>query len=111
MSQFLSVPTADRARPTRRTGAAARQRTWSRIVHLGSAGVLGTYIYAPAAIAEPLHVSLEFGVVPAITLTGLFLWKQAQIRGLLRRRRPGGRPQQPQAPSAGSSENRQERSR
>lgn len=57
-----------------------RQRTISRAVHLVVGLVLGTYIYAPAVMAEPLHLALQVIGVPAIVLSGLFLWKQAQIR-------------------------------
>lgn len=65
-----------------------RRRTWFRAVHLLAGVVLGTYVYAPAAVAQPLQLALQFVVVPAIVLSGLFMWKQAQIRRLMRRRNP-----------------------
>ncbi|WP_375387599.1 hypothetical protein [uncultured Amnibacterium sp.] len=84
MSQSPSAVTPG---PRRRIAASARQRTWSRVVHLVGAGVLGTSIYGPPVVAAPLHIGLQLVVVPAVTVTGLFLWKQAQIRSLLRRHR------------------------
>ena len=69
-------------RPTRRPG---RQRVLARTFHLVAAALLGTFVYAPADFAEPLRVLLEFVVVPAAVVTGLFLWKQAAIRRLFTR--------------------------
>jgi hypothetical protein len=65
-----------------------RQRTWSRTVHLLAAALLGTYVYAPPAVAQPIHLLLAVVVIPAATLSGLFLWKQAQIRRLFTAQRP-----------------------
>lgn len=63
-----------------------RRRVWARAVHLVAGLVLGTYVYAPAAVAEPLHLALQVVLVPAVVLSGLFMWKQAQIRRLINRR-------------------------
>jgi hypothetical protein len=67
-------------------GTPRRQRAWSRAVHLLAGLVLGTYVYAPAVVAQPLHLALQVIVIPTAILSGLFLWKQAQIRRLMRRR-------------------------
>ncbi|MEQ3538285.1 hypothetical protein WHI96_05600 [Pseudonocardia tropica] len=57
----------------------------SRVVHLVAALVLGTALYAPAGIADPLLDIVRVVVVPALTITGVVLWKQAQLRSLIRR--------------------------
>ena len=84
-------PTAPPAATTPVRGAAPRmaprrQRTISRAVHLAVGLVLGAFVYAPAAVAEPLHLFLQVAGVPAVVVSGLFLWKQAQIRRVLGRR-------------------------
>jgi hypothetical protein len=39
-------------------------------------------------VAQPIHLRLAVVVIPAATLSGLFLWKQAQIRRLFTAHRP-----------------------
>jgi len=55
-------------------------------VHLVAAAALGAFVYAPAELVEPARLLLQLVVVPAATLTGLYLWKQAAIRRLVQRR-------------------------
>jgi hypothetical protein len=50
--------------------------------------LLGTYVYASPAVAQPIHLFLAVVVIPAASLSGLFLWKQAQIRRLFTAHRP-----------------------
>lgn len=83
------LPVESAARSSRRTPR--RQRAWSRAVHLLAGLLLGTYVYAPAAVAQPLHLALQVLVIPALGLSGLFLWKQASIRRLMHRRTSGAR--------------------
>lgn len=66
------------------------QRRAARLAHLIAAALIGTYIYAPAHVTDPLRAVLQFVVVPAATLTGVFIWKQAAVRRVFssRRRRP-----------------------
>jgi hypothetical protein len=78
-----AVPAPPRPAPRRSAG---RQRAWFRAVHVVAGLFLGTYVYAPAAVTQPLHLALQVGLVPAAVLSGLVLWKQAQIRRLLSRR-------------------------
>ncbi len=42
--------------------------------------MLGAFIYAPPVVAEPLRLLLQLVVIPAVTVTGLFLWKQGRLR-------------------------------
>ena len=51
-------------------------RTIARITHLAVALLLGTMVYAPASVTEPLRPILMYAAVPMATLSGLFLWKQ-----------------------------------
>lgn len=72
---------------TRRVISPRQVRTLSRAVHLLAAALLGVLIYAPTEVAEPMLALTRFVVVPALGLTGLLLWKQAQLRSLTRRLR------------------------
>lgn len=58
-----------------------------RTVHLTVALLMGTYVYAPAHVAEGLRPTLMFAAVPIATVTGVAMWKQGTIRRLLRRGR------------------------
>lgn len=69
---------AGRARAGR--GVPRRQRAAARAVHLVAAFALGAFVYAPAEYVEPVRLLLQVVVVPAATLTGLFLWQQAAVR-------------------------------
>ena len=69
------------SRPRPRT-----QRTVSRVLHLLAAAALGAFVYAPADLVEPARLVLQVLVVPAATVTGLFLWQQARWQRWSRRR-------------------------
>lgn len=69
-----------------RTARSRSRRSAARLVHLVAAAALGTFVYAPVELVEPARLVLQLVVVPAATLTGLYLWKQAAIRRLLQRR-------------------------
>lgn len=71
--------------PTRSTNPRSRRST-ARLVHLVAAAALGAFVYAPSELVEPARLLLQVVVVPAATLTGLYLWKQAAIRRFVRRR-------------------------
>jgi hypothetical protein len=80
--------------PRQRRGCSPRTlRDTSRMIHLIAAAVLLLHVYGPAGLASALRPALQLFVVPGMSLSGLVLWKQAQIRRLLtRRRRVGQRP-------------------
>lgn len=66
------------------------QRTVVRYLHLALGAALGAYVYLPLhleAIREVLRVSLMFVGVPAVVMTGLWLWQGARLRAALRRSR------------------------
>lgn len=77
-------PTA--ASTTRRPATPRRTRTIARTVHLLAALMLGTFVYAPAEYVEPARLLLQVVAVPAGTITGVLIWKQAALRRLLVRR-------------------------
>lgn len=60
------------------------RRTLSRAIHLIAGALIGTFIYAPIAFAEPMRLLLQAVVIPAVVLSGLYLWKQAAIHRRLR---------------------------
>lgn len=66
-----------------------RRRDVIRVVHLIVAALIGTYVYAPAAIADPLHPVLAFVGIPLALLTGLFLYRPRLLQG--KGSRPPGR--------------------
>lgn len=71
--------------PHRRSARPKAQRVASRTVHLVAAVLIGVQVYAPEWLSDALRPSLQFLVIPAAVITGLFLWRQAQIRSFLTR--------------------------
>ena len=65
------------------------QRTIARTVHIGVGLVLGTIVYAPAYVGAALIPIAQFVGIPAVIITGLYIWRQAQVRSWLRRRSTG----------------------
>jgi hypothetical protein len=62
-----------------------RIRFLARSVHLLAAAALGLHVYGPLHMGEALRPALQFVLFPLVALTGIALWKQAQIRRLLSR--------------------------
>lgn len=60
------------------------RRSLSRVIHLVAGALIGTFVYAPPAFAEPMRLLLQAVVILAIVLSGLYLWKQAAIHRRLR---------------------------
>lgn len=58
-------------------------RTVQRTVHLFLATVLGVFIYSPLGSAEGSDPVLQALVFPAVTLSGLFIWKGHVFRDWL----------------------------
>lgn len=58
-----------------------RQRDIIRIVHLIIAALIGTYVYAPPAVADPLQPVLAFAGIPIALITGLFLYRPRWLPG------------------------------
>jgi hypothetical protein len=64
-----------------------RTRDLLRVLHLVVGGLLAAYVYLPAdlPVVEVWRWSLMLVGVPAVTATGLLMWKQAAARRLLAR--------------------------
>ncbi len=58
-------------------------RNAARWIHLGGAAWLGTFVYSPLGSSNPFRLATQVVVIPLLTMTGLLLWKQAQLRNLL----------------------------
>ena len=67
----------------------ATMRTTQRRAHLLAGFLIGVFAYTPARDNEALVLIMQAAVVPAVTLTGLWMWQQARIRRL--HRNPGHR--------------------
>ena len=75
------------------SAAGLRQRL--RVIHLVTGALVATYIYLPSAGTAWLRWRLMVVVLPGLTVSGVWMWKQAAIRRLLSRPRGrrSGRPQ------------------
>ena len=67
------------------TGRRHSQRSALRLLHIVVGSLLATYAYLPAGEAPWLQWTLMLAGVPASTITGVWMWKQAAIRRLLNR--------------------------
>ncbi len=65
------------------------QRTTARTIHIVVGLLLGTIVYAPVYVGAALIPVAQYFGVPAAIITGLYLWRQAQVRSWLRRRSTG----------------------
>lgn len=68
-------------------------RTATRWTHLLVGWLIGVFVYTPARENETFVLLMQVVFVPAVVLTGLYMWQQARIRrlyGRLRRRFQGG---------------------
>ncbi len=55
-----------------------------RWVHIATAGIVGTYLYAPWS-ADPVFSAITlYGVFPAMALTGVAMWQQGRLMKLMR---------------------------
>ena len=58
-------------------------RTQLRLFHLLLALAVGTYVYAPEHVTDPMRPVMMFVLLPLTALTGLAMWKQAALRRVL----------------------------
>jgi|SRR6516165_3787961 hypothetical protein len=72
-------------KPTSRTGRRQSQRSVLRLLHMVVGSLLATYVYVPAGEVPWLQWTLMLAGVPAVAITGVWMWKQAAIRRLLNR--------------------------
>jgi hypothetical protein len=69
------LPATTTPRPNRR-----RTRNLVRFAHLAAGGVLGTFVYAPDSITDPMQLAMQIAGIPLLALTGLYMWKPALFR-------------------------------
>ena len=62
-------------------------RTIRRWSHLLTGFLIGVFVYTPARDNETFVLLMQAAVVPAVALTGLWMWQQARLRRLYRRLR------------------------
>lgn len=55
-------------------------RDLQRWLHLAFAAALGIYIYSPWNENHVFALTMKAGIFPALSLTGLVLWKWSQIK-------------------------------
>ena len=64
-------------------------RTVLRWTHLLVGWLIGAFIYTPMRENETFVLLLQVVFVPAVVLTGVWMWQQARIRRLYGRLRSG----------------------
>ena len=62
-----------------------------RWTHILVGFLIGVFVYTPTRDNETFVLLMQAGVVPAVALTGLWMWQQARIRRLYRRARTSPR--------------------
>lgn len=65
---------------------AASTRSRLRWLHLLTAAVVGTHIYSPWSDVAWFDLTVKAIVIPAISLTGIWMWQQGRIARWLRGR-------------------------
>ncbi|RRB13841.1 hypothetical protein [Larkinella knui] len=58
----------------------AQLRTLTRWIHLLGAAAIGIYVYAPWHTIRWFTLLMQILVIPALSLTGLWLWKGHLLR-------------------------------
>lgn len=66
-------------------------RTILRWTHLLTGFLIGVFVYTPAHDNETFVLLMQAAVIPAVTLTGMWMWQQTRIRRLFRRLRENPR--------------------
>lgn len=67
------------------SGSGLWSRSRQRITHLVLAATLGVYLYSPLGDVAVVELTVQLLVFPALTLSGLLLWKGHRIRLWLER--------------------------
>jgi hypothetical protein len=66
------------------TTKAVRDRL--RLAHLGEAAVLAAYVYTPLGDISTVRAVVRVGLLPAMVLSGVVMWKLPALRSRPRRR-------------------------
>jgi hypothetical protein len=62
---------------------AVRTRGIHRTIHLVAGGVLGAFVYSPLRDVAWFQILTQAAVVPAVAITGLWLWKGHAVKSWL----------------------------
>lgn len=84
-------------------------RTVLRWTHLLAGWLIGVFIYTPARENETFILLMQDAVIPAVVLTGLWMWQQARIRRLYNRWRQRPRRDETNGPEPTGEEHRHTR--
>lgn len=57
-----------------------------RWFHIAGSLALGTYVYSPWGSDRTFHAVVAYGILPAMGLSGLWMWQQARLGRLLGQR-------------------------
>jgi len=63
---------------------AVRTRGIHRTIHLVAGGVLGTFVYSPLRDVAWFQILTQAVVIPAVTITGFWLWRGHAVKSWLR---------------------------
>lgn len=66
-------------------------RTVLRCTHLLVGWLIGVFVYTPMREEETFVLLMQVVFIPAVVVTGLWMWQQARIRRLYRQLRQGWR--------------------
>ncbi|MEO0565681.1 MAG: hypothetical protein AAF125_26475 [Chloroflexota bacterium] len=54
------------------------------MIHVVAGVMMALFIYSPLGDSTVYTILMQFGVVPLVTLTGLFMWQQARVMKWMR---------------------------
>lgn len=57
-----------------------KTRNLLRWIHLVGAALIGAYVYSPWSSLTWFTLLMQIGVIPALTLSGLWMWKPKWFR-------------------------------
>lgn len=67
-------------------------RNITRISHIVEGAFIGAFVYSPLRTDDTYLAIMQFVILPAIIISGIFLWQQPRILKLFRRQPKTGVP-------------------
>ena len=64
-------------------------RSLLRWAHIATGAILAAFVYSPLRENDGFVLLVQFGLIPALILTGVWMSQQARVRRLLGRARTG----------------------
>ena len=63
---------------------ASTLRTILRTFHIITGVLIGAYLYAPPLADNEMYAPvLRFGIIPAVVVSGILMWKMKWLKGLI----------------------------